>query len=611
MGQQIMGSKMGKNPSTPVINRSTRAFGSDGAELNPWYPRLLGTRGAIACEHYLAAQTGADILKSGGNAIDAAVGATFVEGVVNPHMYTLGGECPMLIYLAKSGKVVAVNGNTAAPGLATVEALRRRGYTEVPAEGILAAGVPAAFGALLFALSEFGRLAFEDVITSALYLARNGFPVHRGLIHQPRFGIHDLQTQFRHQWSASAALYLPDDQVPEEGQILRNPALADLFDALVNTEQSTSGKRRQKLQAVRDAFYRGDVASEIDRFSCAHAGLLRRADMERFETRLEKPVSLDFYHSSVFKCGPWNQGPVMLQALAILKHFNLAALGHNSADYLHTLIETVKLAFADREQYYADPHYVEVPLVQLLSDKYAKLRSTLIDSVCANSEIRPGDPLNGRSVLPVTQRLGGEAWGPGTVHVDVIDGHGNMVAFTPSGAWIKSSEVIPALGFPLTARLMTFYLEPAHHPNLLAPFKRPRTTISPSLAFHNGRPWMVFGSMGGDQQDQWQLQFLLNRVLFNMSIQKAIEAPKFSSEHFPGFFAPHDFFPNRVRIEPRIARTVLNELTRRGHELEVAVDWTEGYLLAAGRDPDTGVLEAGCDPRGTKGDVFPAYALCW
>ncbi len=590
---------------------STRAFGSDRAELNPWYPRLLGTRGAIACEHYLAAQAGADVLKSGGNAVDAAVCATFVEGVVNPQMHTIGGECPMLIYMAKSGKVVAVNGNTAAPELATVEVLRSRGYTEVHAEGILAAGVPAAFGALLFALAEFGRLAFEDVIAAALSLARDGFPVHRGLVQQPRFGIQDLENQFRAHWPASAALYLPDGQVPEEGQILRNPALADLFETLVNAEQSAPGSRQCKLQAVMDMFYRGDVASEIDAFSRAQDGLLRRTDMEYFDTCLESPVSLDFYHSKIFKCGPWNQGPVILQALAILKNFNLAAMGHNSADYLHVLIETVKLAFADREQYYGDPQYVEVPLAGLLSEEYARQRAALIHPTCANSELRPGDPLNNHAVLSVAQRLGGEAWGPGTVHVDVIDAEGNMVAFTPSGAWIRSSEVIAALGFPLTSRLMTFYLQPAHHPNLLAPFRQPRTTISPSLAFQNGRPWMVFGSMGGDQQDQWQLQFLLNRVLFNMSIQEAIESPKFSSEHFPGFFAPHDFFPNRVRIEPRIAQPTLDELGRRGHDLEIAADWTEGYLLAAGRDPDSGVLEAGCDPRGTRGEVFPAFALCW
>ena len=197
------------------------------------------------------------------------------------------------------------------------------------------------------------------------------------------------------------------------------------------------------------------------------------------------------------------------------------------------------------------------------------------------------------------------------MHVDVIDQEGNMVAFTPSGAWIRSAEVVPSLGFPLGNRLMTFYLKPEHHPNIIAPFKRPRTTISPSLAFKNNRPWMVFGSMGGDQQDQWQCQFFLNRILFDMSVQEAIEAPKFSSEHFPGFFTPHDRFPNLLRIEPRINPEILDGLTRRGHKIAVGADWSEGYLLAAAIDQQSGVLEAGCDPRGAKGDVFPASVLCW
>jgi gamma-glutamyltranspeptidase/glutathione hydrolase len=246
----------------------------------------------------------------------------------------------------------------------------------------------------------------------------------------------------------------------------------------------------------------------------------------------------------------------------------------------------------------------------LLSKDYGRRRAALIDPARADPELRPGDPERGEPLLPAAKRLGGHAWGAGTVHVDAIDRRGTFCAFTPSGAWLKSQEVIPALGFPLGNRLMTFYLEPAHHPNRVAPFKRPRTTISPSLAFRRGEPWMAFGSMGGDMQDQWQLQFFLNRVVFGMTIQEAIEAPKFSSEHFPGFFAPHDFIKNRVRIEPRVAPAVRDELTRRGHDLEIAGDWTEGYLLAAERH-ENGLLEAGCDPRGGKSDVFPAFALCW
>lgn len=591
---------------------STRAFGTDATERNPYFPRLLGTHGAVACEHYLAAQAGADVLKAGGNAVDAAVAATLVEGLVNPQMHTLGGECPMLIQRAHSGQVIAVNGNTAAPHRATPQAYRQRGLDDVPPEGVLAAGVPAAPGALLTALMHEGRLPLAEVAAPALRLAREGFPVHRGLVAQPRFGLRDLADKFRRHWPGSASLYLPEGEVPAEGALLRNPALADTLEQLVHAEQRAAEPHRaDRLQAALDAFYSGDIAREIASFVAERDGLLEAADLERFRTEREAPARLDFADTTVFKCGPWNQGPVMLQALAILERFDLAGMGHHSADYLHTLIEAIKLAFADREQYYGDPAQVDVPLEGLLSKDYAAARAALIDPRRADATVRPGDPRRGEALLPAERWLGGASWGAGTVHVDVIDAEGNLCSFTPSGAWLKDNEVIPALGFPLGNRLMTFYLGPAHHPNVVAPYKRPRTTISPSLAWWRRRPWMVFGSMGGDQQDQWMLQFFLNRAVFGMSVQAAIEAPKFSSEHFPGFFAPHDRFPNRVRIEPRVAAGVRDELTRRGHDLEIAGDWTEGYLLCCARDPDTGVLEAGCDPRGGKSEVFPAYALAW
>jgi len=399
--------------------------------------------------------------------------------------------------------------------------------------------------------------------------------------------------------------------IAEVGQVIANPALADLLDYLKTEEQVSSGDRKKGLEAVLEAFYRGDPATEIERFSKERNGLLARSDLERFETHFEEPVSMQFADTKVFKCGPWNQGPVMLQALAILESYDLKGMGHNSENYLHWTTEAFKLAFADREQYYGDPMQVDVPMTELLSKDYSLMRAALVDPEKANSELRPGDPKRKLALLPIEERLGGASWGPGTVHVDVIDGDGNMVAFTPSGGWLKSAEVVPPLGFPLGNRLMTFYLKPNHHPNIIAPFKRPRTTISPSLAFRNNTPWMVFGSMGGDQQDQWQCQFFLNRVLFGMSIQEAIEAPKFSSEHFPGFFAPHDRFPNLIRIEPKFSQKILDGLTRRGHQVEVGADWSEGYLAAAARDPVRGVLEVGCDPRGAKGEVFPALALCW
>jgi gamma-glutamyltranspeptidase/glutathione hydrolase len=590
-----------------IPSSSTRAYRSHSTESTTVYPRIFGRTGAVACEHYSSALAGIEILRMGGNAVDAACAAALVEGVVNPQMHTIGGELPMLIAIPGSQDVVCINGNMAAPGKATPQAFRDLGHDRIPAEGVLAAGVPGALGAVIEALSRFGRLRFEDVSARAIELASAGFPAHAGLVRQEKFGIVDNVEKFSH-WPGTAAIYLPGGQVPKEGQALRNEPLAKMYKHLVAAENTCKGDRQAGLRAAFTEFYRGDIAAEIVRFVQERGGLLERSDFDRFEIPIEKSVSLHYGGAEIHKCGPWNQGPAMLQSLAILKNFDLRALRHNSAAYIHIVLEAIKLAFADREQFYGDPDHVDVPLGALLSDQYAKLRADLVGSA-ANREIRPGDPVNGAALLPLPQRLGGAAWGPGTVHVDAMDVEGYTAAFTPSGGWIRSSEVIPALGFPLSMRLSNCTLAPAHHPNVVAPFKRPRTTISPSLAMKDGRPWMAFGSMGGDQQDQWQLQFLLNRLVFGMNLQQAIEAPKFTSEHFPGSFVPHDFFQNRVRLEPAIGETVRDELARHGHEVDVAPAWSEGFLCATERNPESGMLEAGCDPRSAKTEIFPACAL--
>lgn len=589
---------------------STRSFRESATDRSTFYPRLFGHRGAVTAESHLASNAGAELLKAGGTAIDAVVAATLVEGLVNAQMHTIGGECPMLIWHADSGRTVSVNGNTEAPASATVQAFLDRGLREVPEEGILAAGVPAALGALVESQKAFGRMSFADVAAPALELARDGFPMPVGLVKQEHYGLRDLKDKFQRQWPGSASLYTPGGVVPTVGEMFSNYAFADMLEYLIACE-ANAHTREAGLNAVLSGFYRGDVAKVIMDFVKTHEGLLAADDLASFETLLEEPVSLDYAEVTVYKCGFWNQGPVLLQTLGILRSFDLLGMGHNSAEYIHHVVEAMKLAFADREQYYGDPRYVDIPIPILLSREYAEKRARLLDPRAANIELRPGDPTGERAMLSPELRLGGRTWGPGTVHVDAIDRHGNMVSATPSGAWIRSSEVVPALGFPLGNRLMTFYLKPVNHPNLIGPRKRPRTTISPSLVMQNGQPWMVFGSMGGDQQDQWQLQFLLNRVVFDMNIQEAIEAPKFSSEHFSGFFAPHDRFPNRLRVEPRIAPHVLDELRQRGHDIEVGADWSEGFLLAASRDPRTGVIEAGCDPRSAKSEVFSPQSLCW
>ena len=578
---------------------SLRAYRVAPTDSTSFYPRLIGTRGAVASNSYLSANAGADILKGGGNAVDAAVAMTLVEGLVNPQMNTLGGECPLLVRLAGESRVIALNGNMAAPLAATPEAFRARGYDDVPDEDVLAAGAPATLSALVTALRKWGSMSFRDVSTPARELASKGFPVSAGLRQQHKFGLLALQEKFRSQWPASAKLYLPGGEVPEVGQLLKNPALERTLDYLANAKDS------------HEAFYRGDIASEIAKFSRSREGLLAREDLERFETRIETPTSLRFGDIELFKCGFWTQGPAELQTIALMSRFDLKAIGAGSADYCHLLIEAMKLAFADREQYYGDPQRTMIPEEVLLSDPYTAMRSALIDPRKSNRELRPGDARRNAPLLPAEERFTPKDWGAGTVHVDAIDAKGNMASFTPSGAWIKSAEVIESLGFPLSSRMMTFYLGPAHHPNVVAPGKRPRTTLTPSLAFKGGRPWMTFGTMGGDNQGQWLLQFFLYRAAFGMSLQDAIEAPRLSSEHFPGFFAPHQGEPNRVRIEARFGIKVIEELRRRGHDIDVAPDWTEGFVSGAQIDEASGVLEAGCDPRGSKAECFPAFALAW
>ncbi|MGC2691925.1 MAG: gamma-glutamyltransferase family protein [Desulfobaccales bacterium] len=571
--------------------------------------RILGARGAIASEHYLSAQAGLDLLKAGGNAFDAAAAAALVEAVVNPHMFTLGGECPILLYVAAENRAVAVNGNTMAPARATLKAYRDRGLDLIPPAGVLAAGVPAAVSALLEVLKRYGSMPLENIIEPAQTLAREGFPLHDGLVHQPGFGLEDNRRRFAREWPGSASIYLREDSPgPRVGEILVNAPLAGLLEALKGAARG-KGERVAGLNAALDLFYRGEPAQAMAAFVQEREGLLEFSDFASFRTRFEDPIRADFRDHTVCKCGPWSQGPVFLQLLRLLDGFDLAPLGHNSPDYLHLWVEAAKLAYADREQYYGDPEQVSVPLEELLSEKYSELRRQLIDGQRADFKLRPGDPWRPGALLPEAEVRKARDWGHGTVHVAVADRHGNMAALTPSGGWISGNEVIPSLGLALGTRMQTFYLMEGH-PNVVAPGKRPRTTLSPSLAWQRGRPWMAFGTMGGDQQDQWTSQFFLNRAVFGMSLQAAIEAPKITFDHIPGTFYPHAAAPGQVRLEGRVARETAAELSRRGHRVLWTPDWSAGYICAVARNAN-GVLEAGADPRGNKAPAFPSAALAW
>ncbi len=586
--------------------------------MSTLYPLIMGREAMVSTEHYLSAAAGARIFDRGGNAIDAAVAAALVEGVVNPHMHTIGGEAPMLIRLGPSQRVVSINGNTMAPARATIAHYRALGLTLVPGEGLLGAGVPAALGAFVCALENFGTKSLAEVAGPALALCEEGFPMHPGLcgddesVDVPGLGLGSIRANaevYRTRWPSTARLYMPGGELPRSGDIIKNPALANFFRRLLDAEAGArNGGREAGLRAAVARFYRGDIAREIVAHSEAHGGLLALEDLATFTTRIEEPASRTYRGATVFKCGPWSQGPVFLQQLALLEGFDLGAMGHNSAAYLHTLVEAAKLAFADREAYYADPEFVDVPLNELFSEPYAALRRALIDPERASIELRPGDPRAMRAQLGAAIRA--RSWGAGTTHVDAADRKGNLIAITPSGAWLRSSPVAGALGFPLGTRLQTFYLD-ERHPNALAPRKRPRTTLTPSMAVMRDGRWVAFGTQGGDQQDQWTLQFFLNLADFGMNLQEAIEAPRYSCMHAPSSFHPHDAAPGLVRVESRIDERVRAELAARGHKVETRPPWCDGNVLAVALDGARGCLAAGADPRGQIAALMPAQAVGW
>ena len=573
-------------------------------------PTLRARDWLITTEHYLSAEAGAAVLRDGGNAMDAAVAAILAECVVNPHMLTLGGEVVMLVHEAATGRVSALNGNTVAPRGLTLERCRAAGLSiGLPTEHPLAWSTPATPHALLTALERWGTRPLGAVAAGARDLARRGFPMHPGLRGPgEHLSIAAFQDRVRG-WPTSAALYLPGGALPEVGTLFANPALADTLDLLVDAERRGNGNRAAGLAAARDAFYRGEPAEVMERFAREHDGVLDKADVEAYAAREEPAVSRDYAGLTVWKCPAWTNGPLFLQALALLDPAALRTAGHNSADYLHLVIEALKLAFADREQYYADPRRVDVPLDALLSETYAAVRRPLIDPARASLDLRPGDPRRLRPLLEGPVPAPGPP-GHGTVHVNVVDRQRNMVSATASGAWLSGSPVVPALGFSLSSRCQTFSLDP-RHANAVAPGKQPRTTLTPTLVTERGRPRMVIGTMGGDNQDQWNLQAFLSLAVFEMPVQDALEAPRVSTQHAPNTFYPHGAIPGHVRIESRVPYPVRRELQARGHQLELRPDWVEGFVLAIVVDEARGCLMGGADPRGEVATIIPAYAIGW
>jgi gamma-glutamyltranspeptidase / glutathione hydrolase len=546
----------------------------------------------VASTHWLASAAGMAVLELGGNAFDAAVAAGLTLQVVEPHLNGPGGDLPALVWPAGRDRPLVLCAQGPAPRAATIERYRDElGLDLVPGTGPLAAVVPGAFGGWLSLLREHGTMPFAEVARYAIHYAEHGYPV----LPQIAGAIRNVEDLFREDWTTSAELYLP---VAEPGTLARNPQLAETYRRLA-----------ESADPVED-WYRGWIAEELVAFqerewrdSCGerHAGLLAAEDLRDWAPRWEEPLSVDYHGYEVFKAGPWSQAPVFLQQLRLLEGFDLAGMGQNSAAYVHTITECAKLAFADREAWYGDPDFVEVPLGQLLSREYADERRRLVGEE-SSGELRPGGdnprlptPVSGAPAAPGV----GEPTRGDTVHLDVVDRWGNMVAATPSGGWLWGAPVIPSLGFCLGTRAQMFWLEEGL-PNSLAPGKRPRTTLSPTVAARDGKPYLATGTPGGDQQDQWTLHVFLGHVHFGLDLQAAIDAPNHHTEAFPSSFYPRETLPRHVAVEERVGEETIAGLRERGHDVEVSGPWSLGRVSAVAREPD-GLLKAGANPRGDQG----------
>ncbi|MFJ8650303.1 gamma-glutamyltransferase family protein [Streptomyces sp. NPDC093546] len=586
-------------------------------------PTLQGTFGMVSSTHWLASQTAMAVLEDGGNAFDAAVAAGFVLHVVEPHMNGPAGEVPVILAPA-GGDVRVLCGQGPAPAGATVAHYRSLGLDLVPGTGPLAAAVPGAFDAWMLLLRDHGTASLAQVLRYAIGYAEGG--------HVPVAAVGDtvetVRELFETEWTSSAEVYLADGKAPAPGALFRNPALARTWRRLIEEATAAAGddrvgqieeaRRVWRTGFIAEAFVRQAARPTMDTSGTRHTGTLTAADLAGWSATYEDPVTYDWNGWTLCKAGGWSQGPVLLQQLALLPD---ALPPYGSADYVHLLVEVCKLAMADREAWYGDA--ADVPLDALLSTAYNAERRALIGAK-ASYELRPGRP-GGRTPLLSAHAAGagaaavpagsGDVVAPGageptvarsgatrgdTCHLDVVDRWGNMVAATPSGGWLQSNPVVPELGFPLGTRLQMAWLDPGL-PNSLTPGRRPRTTLTPSLALRDGVPVMAFGTPGGDQQDQWQLHFWLAVTHGGLGLQAAIDAPNWHNDAFPSSFFPRAMRPGSVTVESRMDPAVVEELRRRGHEVTVGGPWSEGRLCAVARDPRTGILSAAANPRGMQG----------
>ncbi|WP_459614815.1 gamma-glutamyltransferase family protein [Bordetella sp. 2513F-2] len=600
-------------------------------------PEIRGTFGVASSTHWLASQVAMSVLERGGNAFDAAVAGGFVLQIVEPHLNGPGGEVPILFWSESERRMRALCGQGTAPALATPAWFRAQGHHLVPGIGLLPAVVPGAFGAWLTLLRDYGTWDLADVLQPAIDYARRGFPLVPRVV-QAIVAVQDL---FRSEWTSSAEVWLPGGRVPHPEALFRTPAVAATYERLLAEARGTD--RAARIDAAIDLWYRGFVARAIDDYyrnaevrDCSgerNRGLLRYDDLAAWTARYDDPATLEYGRYTVAKCGPWSQGPVFLQQLALLRHLGLDGLAPDSPAFVHRVAEAAKLAFADRLAWYGDPDAVDVPLAALLGDDYARQRAALVGAQ-ASMQLQPGSPDGRAPVLPDLQaarRALAQAdtrYGVGeptfaalppvdkwaereifvgdTCHIDVIDRHGNMVAATPSGGWLSSSPVVPGLGFAVSTRLQMTWLDEGV-PGALRPGRRPVTTLSPGLALRDGEPYMAFGTPGGDQQDQWTVAFFLRHAVMGLNLQEAIEAPSWHIDHFPGSFWPRSTTLNRLTVEGQMPEATVQALREAGHEVKVGAPWSEGRISACTREPAGGgglLLRAAANPRGMQG-----YAL--
>lgn len=567
-------------------------------------PEFQGREAVIAAGRSYTAEAGARLISEGGNAIDAGVAALFAAAVVEISHFGLGGEAPIIIYSARDKEVVVVNGQGPAPAAASPSLFS--GQSAIPGNGPLGATIPAAVDAAALALSRYGRKSLEETLAPAISLA-DGFPMYEYL---RRYLESERQACEPYEWTLRT--YYPDATIPRAGEMFRQPNLAKTLRALAAAERqalAAGASREGAIRAGRDAFYRGDIARRMTAAVRVAGGVMTEEDLARYEGRFEAPVSTTYRGFTVYKPGAWNQGPVLLQTLRLLEGLNLQAMGAGSADTLHTVAEAVKLAYADRDRYYGDPDFVQVPLARLLSEEYAAQRRTLIDPLRASLEQRPGDP--GAASARGAQAAGGPGSLPDrepgdTTAIEVVDREGNLFSATPSSGWLLGGAFVAGdTGVPMSNRMQAFRLDPAS-PNVLAGGKRPRTTLTPTVVLKDGEPFLAIGTPGGDSQDQSILLVLLNMLDFGLGVQAAIEAPRVNSLHPESSFDDHRAQPGVLEVEAGVPAGIRAELERRGHLLRLrpAFGISTG-VVAAGVDPATGHLRGGADPRRER------YIVAW